>query len=78
MDRRRVEELMREAIAEGRKAYPNCLPNPPAGCLLVRDDGTAEVARQTAIELGQEKRLTVTQSVCPLQTCSGHHVFCTD
>lgn len=28
---------MREAIAEGRKALPACLPNPPVGCVLVRD-----------------------------------------
>lgn len=27
---------MREAIAEGRKALPACLPNPPVGCVLVR------------------------------------------
>jgi len=28
---------MREAIAEGQKALPACLPNPPVGCVLVRD-----------------------------------------
>lgn len=27
---------MREAIAEGRRALPACLPNPPVGCVLVR------------------------------------------
>jgi len=27
---------MREALSEGRKALPNCLPNPPVGCVLVR------------------------------------------
>jgi pyrimidine deaminase RibD-like protein len=27
---------MREAMAEGRKALPACLPNPPVGCVLVR------------------------------------------
>lgn len=25
------------ALAEGRKALPDCLPNPPVGCVLVRD-----------------------------------------
>jgi riboflavin biosynthesis protein RibD len=30
------EELMRQALAEGRKALPLCLPNPPVGCVLVR------------------------------------------
>lgn len=29
--------FMREAIAEGKKAFPACLPNPPVGCVLVRD-----------------------------------------
>lgn len=32
-----LESFMREAIAEGRKALPGCLPNPPVGCVLVRD-----------------------------------------
>jgi riboflavin biosynthesis protein RibD len=27
---------MREALSEGRKAHPDCLPNPPVGCVLVR------------------------------------------
>jgi pyrimidine deaminase RibD-like protein len=31
-----VEAFMREALAEGRKALPACLPNPPVGCVLVR------------------------------------------
>ena len=28
--------FMQEAILEGRKALPACLPNPPVGCVLVR------------------------------------------
>lgn len=32
-----VEAFMREALAEGRRAMPVCLPNPPVGCVLVRD-----------------------------------------
>lgn len=32
-----LERFMREALAEGRKALPACLPNPPVGCVLVRD-----------------------------------------
>lgn len=31
------EDFMRLALAEGRKALPACLPNPPVGCVLVRD-----------------------------------------
>ena len=33
----RLREFMREAIAEGKKALPACRPNPPVGCVLVRD-----------------------------------------
>ena len=38
-----LENFMREAIEEGKKAYPACLPNPPVGCVLVR--GGVIVAR---------------------------------
>ena len=38
-----LEAFMREALAEGRKALPACRPNPPVGCVLVRDG--AVVAR---------------------------------
>ena len=31
------EAFMHEALAEGRKALPACRPNPPVGCVLVRD-----------------------------------------
>ncbi|MET0509276.1 MAG: bifunctional diaminohydroxyphosphoribosylaminopyrimidine deaminase/5-amino-6-(5-phosphoribosylamino)uracil reductase RibD [Burkholderiaceae bacterium] len=30
------EHFMAAALAEGRKALPSCLPNPPVGCVLVR------------------------------------------
>lgn len=29
---------MEQALIEGRKALPECLPNPPVGCVLVRAD----------------------------------------
>ena len=29
--------FMHLALAEGRKALPACLPNPPVGCVLVKD-----------------------------------------
>jgi pyrimidine deaminase RibD-like protein len=32
-----TEYFMREALQEGRKALPDCLPNPPVGCVLVQD-----------------------------------------
>ncbi len=31
------ETFMRLALAESKKALPGCLPNPPVGCVLVRD-----------------------------------------
>ena len=36
-DPRLLEEFMRAAIEQGRLALPACLPNPPVGCVLVRD-----------------------------------------
>lgn len=33
----RDEEFMHLALVEGRKALPACLPNPPIGCVLVKD-----------------------------------------
>ena len=32
-----LERFMREALAEGRKARPVCGPNPPVGCVIVKD-----------------------------------------
>lgn len=37
MDKEDVEKFMRIALAEGRKALPACLPNPPVGCVIVRN-----------------------------------------
>ena len=31
------QRFMRLALLEGRKALPACSPNPPVGCVLVRD-----------------------------------------
>ena len=32
-----AEYFMRQAIVEGRKALPRCRPNPPVGCVIVKD-----------------------------------------
>ena len=32
-----LTEFMQAALLEGRKALPLCLPNPPVGCVLVKD-----------------------------------------
>jgi len=37
MNQDQTENYMREAIAEGRKALGRCAPNPPVGCVLVRN-----------------------------------------
>lgn len=31
-------DFMRLALAQGRLALPKCLPNPPVGCVLVKDN----------------------------------------
>ena len=33
-----ADDFMRIALAEGLLALPACLPNPPVGCVLVRND----------------------------------------
>lgn len=37
MTRNEIKHFMRAALAEGRKALPKCLPNPPVGCVIVKD-----------------------------------------
>lgn len=43
MDAETAVFFMQAALAEGRRALPACLPNPPVGCVLVK--GGAIVAR---------------------------------
>jgi riboflavin biosynthesis protein RibD len=33
-----VDPYMSEALSEGRRALPACLPNPPVGCVLVQSN----------------------------------------
>ncbi len=35
MDAKHIE-FMRQALLESKKALPECLPNPPVGCVLVK------------------------------------------
>lgn len=37
MTKQEIEYFMMEAVKEGRKALPLCLPNPPIGCVIVKD-----------------------------------------
>ena len=32
-----IKMFMRQALVEGRKAVGNCSPNPPVGCVIVKD-----------------------------------------
>ena len=38
MNKADIERFMMAAILEGRKALPICLPNPPVGCVIVKDN----------------------------------------
>lgn len=38
MSNEQLDSFMDEAIAEGRKALPKCFPNPPVGCVIVKDN----------------------------------------
>ncbi|OUR92026.1 riboflavin-specific deaminase [Gammaproteobacteria bacterium 42_54_T18] len=37
MNRESHSKFMAMALEESKKALPNCLPNPPVGCVLVQD-----------------------------------------
>jgi pyrimidine deaminase RibD-like protein len=37
MKEKEIQYFMNEAILEGRKALPACLPNPPVGCVIVHE-----------------------------------------
>lgn len=37
MSPHKIDAMMREAMREGRKALPQCKPNPPVGCVLVQN-----------------------------------------
>jgi pyrimidine deaminase RibD-like protein len=38
MDENSQRRFMTLALLEGRKALPDCIPNPPVGCVLVREE----------------------------------------
>jgi len=37
LSKEQIRDFMSEALKQGRIALPACLPNPPVGCVLVRD-----------------------------------------
>ncbi len=38
MTKKQINYFMREAMMEGKKALPTCLPNPPVGCVIVKNN----------------------------------------
>jgi pyrimidine deaminase RibD-like protein len=75
------QHFMLLALEEGRKALPDCLPNPPVGCVLVRDGmviGTAHTqppglphAEAGALALVEGELNDITAYVT-LEPCSFH------
>ena len=38
MSEKEIQYFMSEAMREGQKAIPKCFPNPPVGCVIVKDN----------------------------------------
>lgn len=51
MSQKEIDFFMQEALLEGRKALPYCLPNPPVGCVIVK--GGKIIARGHTNEPGK-------------------------
>jgi len=74
-------DFMRLALAQGRKALPQCLPNPPVGCVLVK--GNQVISRGFTQPPGQHHAEAMALSCLPadrnaitafvtLEPCSFH------
>ncbi|HEY4213595.1 MAG TPA: bifunctional diaminohydroxyphosphoribosylaminopyrimidine deaminase/5-amino-6-(5-phosphoribosylamino)uracil reductase RibD [Steroidobacteraceae bacterium] len=81
MDEQSLRQFMQLALIEGRKALPGCVPNPPVGCVLVRDGrviatGHTNVPGQKhaeAMALSQlSGALTDVTAFVTLEPCSFH------
>ncbi len=58
--------FMQQALLEGRKALPNCLPNPPIGCVIVKDG--AIIARGHTQAPGAHHAEAMALSLVPEET----------
>ena len=47
------ETFMMLALAESKKGLPECIPNPPVGCVLVKDWAVVATGYTKAIMLKQ-------------------------
>lgn len=81
MDQIDAEHFMREAVLEGRKAVNKCKPNPPVGCVLVKNGkiiakghtNEPGKAHAEAMALAQLKgALTEVTAFVTLEPCSFH------
>ena len=75
------EIFMKEAMLEGRKALPECRPNPPVGCVIVRggkiisrghtNPPGQDHAEAMAIRLlGEDENLEDVEMFVTLEPCS--------
>ena len=67
--------FMHLALAEGRKAIPGCLPNPPVGCVLT--EGGAVVARGHTGRPGERHAEALALSLLPAARLAGVTAYVT-
>ena len=81
MDDQSQRQFMSLALLEGRKAVPGCIPNPPVGCVLVRNGVVVAVGHTNppggkhaeAMALAQlSGALTDVTAFVTLEPCSFH------
>jgi pyrimidine deaminase RibD-like protein len=63
---------MRTALAEGRKALPACLPNPPVGCVLVLGGKVIAVGHTQPPGQSHAEALALDQVVGPLDDVTAY------
>lgn len=78
----RAEYFMALALEQSKRALPDCLPNPPVGCILVRDDtllatGYTQApgqchAEAAALAAVTESSLAGVSAFVTLEPCSFH------
>ncbi|WP_455926565.1 bifunctional diaminohydroxyphosphoribosylaminopyrimidine deaminase/5-amino-6-(5-phosphoribosylamino)uracil reductase RibD [Pseudomonas putida] len=67
-------DFMRLALAQGRLALPDCLPNPPVGCVLVKDNVVISQGHTQAPGLYHAEAMALSRSA---NDCSGVTAFVT-
>ncbi|MGE0801031.1 MAG: bifunctional diaminohydroxyphosphoribosylaminopyrimidine deaminase/5-amino-6-(5-phosphoribosylamino)uracil reductase RibD [Lautropia sp.] len=67
-----TDALMRMALSEGRKALPDCLPNPPVGCVLVRDGKVIAVGHTQQPGNPHAEAMALSQVAGPLHAVTAY------